>query len=92
MSELDTNKRCVNCNIDMVNDAEASKFDQKYCSYCQNQEDGSFEKSHYAKVYEFISEKFFQVVHRMNEKDSKANATTLIRSNPGLILRFPCVS
>lgn len=91
MVEQDT-KRCVNCNIDMTVDLEPSKYDQKYCIYCQNQEDGSFETSRYAKVYEFVSRKFFPRVHGMNEKDSKANAAALIRSNPSVILRHPCVS
>ncbi len=91
MGESDQ-KRCANCNIDMVNDGEPSKFDARYCTHCQNQVDGLFKTSQYARVYEFISRKFFPQIYNMNEEDSKANAAILIRSNPSLILRFPCVS
>lgn len=87
-----SSNKCINCGIDMLEDASPSSFDQKYCIYCQNQDDGSFEKSHYKKVHDFISQKFFPLVHNFNEEESKANATILLQHNPALILRFPCIS
>lgn len=86
---------CLRCGLDLK-EAKPSKFDAKYCVYCQNQKTGKFEESNYNKIRDYLINIVNRIVterakETMDPKEAEEIAVQLIRENPRII-SMDCLS
>ncbi len=80
---------CLRCGYDLK-ETTPSKFDVKYCIYCQNQNTGKFEGSNYNKIHDYLVAFINQIVagrikEAMDPEEAEEIAVQLIRENPRII-------
>lgn len=82
-------KRCVRCGCELESQI-ISKFDPKYCIYCQNQISGSLETSAFVIVRDMIVKSYFMEIHKMDKATAIVTAEEMIRESPFIIRKANC--
>ncbi len=82
-------KRCVRCGCELESQL-ISKFDSRYCIYCQNQNSGSLETSAFVIARDMIVKYYFMEIHKMDKAIAIVTAEEMIRKNPFIIRKVNC--
>jgi hypothetical protein len=84
-----TIETCIRCRGDL-SPGNVSKFDSRFCIFCQDQETGHFETSAHAYVRELLIRDYFTQVEKMSREKAEIAVDETIARNPLILRKWNC--